>query len=568
LLYWAVTAQYGDGVFSDEVITKPILEFCYDWAAKKFLELMRSTVDPQFLYFLFSNHEDSIHIYYQTAEPDFDKEDISISLLSLNRRILKLALEQVCDIEYGPDLGLNSSKLNHFISLLEDLLYVGDRLYAYSEYMAEQRMMENPTQIIVGEGDVLIQRQHHYDHIYHVTEKFNNEGYEKGIVDNMLVKELRQQLLICFGIDYDKAGGQIFVIKKHHSSHLYQTIQRDVLIENLIRSGVSEEHANNFYGGLTISRENKLEIKASVYQSGSFYRYMFRPILIVSINGEMRALIGEEKWQESIFVMATNGFQWQHGPEEWKQNDCFKKFLERKHDEHDKLLEDQAQAIFEKKDFYFDRKVMKLLGENGLVVDINDQPGEIDFIFFDHDCKKILVTDCKYHRARYEMVGFSNDYVQFTRHYEKKMKRKIQFIKNKLELLKTHMVKQKGLPIDFDIKAYSVEGLFIVNTPTFYIFNGIFPTITIGHLEEFIEYCYKFGDLVLKYPTHNKIIKHPWFTVQEEQDAFRLHKSVTADLLVANTSIFGKQRNQLSNIGGRWISFYFCRQNIKIYSCF
>lgn len=516
MLYWAMVAKFGEGIFIEEIITRPILEFGLDWAANKFLEVMRSSKDPQFLYYLLANHEESIKLYYQVAESHFPNEGISESLLSLNRRILKLALEQAVDIDYGANNGISYSKMNHFKSLLEDLLYLGDRLFAFSEYMAEQRMMENPTRIIISDGDVLLQRQHHYEHIYPVMEKMNKEAYEKGIVDNQAVKGLREQLKICFGIDYDFAGAQIFLIKKHHSPKfpLVQTIQYHVLIENLVKNGISKENAAVFYDGLTITRENKLPIKDSVYQSGSFYRYFFRPILMVSINGETRALVGDEKWEESILVMATNGFQWQLASEEWKKNECFNKYLQRKHDEHDKLLENEVQKILEKNGFYFDRNIDKLYGKKGRVVNIEDNPGEIDFIFLDNNCKKIMVTDCKYHRARYEMTGFSRDYAHFKKDYEKKMKRKVKFIKDNIALLKSHFVIQKGMPESFDINEYEVQGFFIINTPTFYIYNGLYPTITIGHLEELMEECYFFGDHVLNFATHTKIIKHPWFTIQ------------------------------------------------------
>ncbi|MFA6245311.1 MAG: hypothetical protein WC615_00130 [Mucilaginibacter sp.] len=516
MLYWSMVAEYGEGTFTEERLTRPMLEFGLNWAADKFLEVMGSTTDPQFLFYLLANHEESIKLYYQVAEPHFVKEGITENLLSLNRRILKLALEQAVDINYGPDNGASYAKMNHFRALLEDLLYLGDRLFAFSEYMAEQRMMENPTKIVIGDGDVLLQRQHHYEHIYHITEKMNKEAYEKGIIDKNAVKGLRAQLMSCFGIDYDFAGGQIFLMKQHLSPKfpLVQTIQYGMLIENLVQKGISRDNATTFYDGLTITRDNKLPIKDSVYQSGSFYRYFFRPILLVNINGETQALVGEQKWEESIVVMATNGFQWQLASEEWKKNECFNTYLKRKHDEHDKLLENEVQKILEKNGFYFDRNIEKLYGKKGRVVDIVDIPGEIDFIFLDSKCKKIMVTDCKYHRARYEMAGFSRDYAHFKKYYEKKMKGKVKYIKDNITLLKSHFMLHKGMPGSVDLSEYEVVGFFIINTPTFYIYNGLYPTITIGHLEEFMEECYFFGDHVLKYPTHTKIIKHPWFTVQ------------------------------------------------------
>ncbi|MES2376664.1 MAG: hypothetical protein V4553_08800 [Bacteroidota bacterium] len=515
-LYGLVTGKYGTGTFNEQHQTAEILNFCYDWTADKFIQIIVANQDTRFLYYLFENHESSIHLYYRTAEKNFDKEKINENTLSLNRRILKLALEQTCDIDYVTNKEpLTRQIATSFVLIVEDLLYLGERLFAYSEHLAEQRMMENPIEIVVSPSEVKVQRNYHYDQVYRIMEKFFQEGFKEGLVDSQVIKELRAQLEICMGINYDFAGGQIFQMKRHHAPDypLYQTIQPEALIQNLIHNGVDEQSARNFYEGLTISRHNKLTIKNSVYLSGSFHRYMFRPILILNKDGEERAWVGDEKWQESILVMATNGFQWQLAPEEWKLNDCFLNYLSSKHDEHDKILEKEVIKILDKRKVCYDYHIEKLINSKGVTIDIIANPGEIDFIIVDSTVKKILVTDCKYHRARYEMTGFSNDFSHFKK-YEKQMKRKLRYVADNLSLIQEHFQRLCKLT-DLDLSAYKIDGLFIVNTPTFYIFNGMVKTITIGHLEEFMEDGYEFGDITLKDKDNNsKTIKHPYFTIQ------------------------------------------------------
>lgn len=509
--------KFGEGTFDQEPLTHEILKFSYEWAAETFLEQMHGQKDVRFMYYLFKIHEDSIKLYYhsQTDPAALEKKDVHISTLSVNRRILKLAMEQTCDIDYAGEVNDDPSVLPGFLMRVEDLLFVGERLFALAEYMAEQRMMEDPMAIVIEKNAYTIQRKYHYDAIYGNMEKLFQEGFSNGLVDKDSVKELREELQKCMGINYDFAGGQIKEIKKHFSpaAPAMQTVQYEALLINLQHNGVSVENSENFYAGLALSRANKLPIQKSVYLSHSFKRYFFRPILMVNINGEERALVGDEKWKESILVMATNGFQWQHAPEEWKRNEAFKKYLDRKSEEHDKILEDKVKEILTARGIPFIHHVVQLSPLKGSATRVDKEPGEIDFIIVDSNCKKILVTDCKYHRARYEMVGFSTDFKNFRDEYEPKIIKKVKFIKDHLPLLQEHF--EREAMIGFDLMGFDVDALFIVNTPTFYILNGTIKTVTITHLGKLIDNCYTVPDVIANFEDGSKkSIKHPYYTIQ------------------------------------------------------
>lgn len=515
-----VKEKFGIGTFNDQAKTNEILRFAYDWTADRFLQIMHEETDQRFFYYLFKIHEDSIELYYKTlkSKEDVQINGVEINTLSLNRRILKLALEQSCDINYVGNLTPDPAIMPGFISRLEDLMYLGDRLYGYAEFMAEQRMMEDPIEIIISDNEVTIQRKYHYDQVYTTMQKFFMEGFSKGFIDEEVIKELRGVLKNCMGIDYDFTGNLIKQIKEHFSPNSpdMQTLQHHVLAENLINSGVDKAEANRFFDGLTLRKENKLNIKDSVYKSNSMSRYMFRPLLVVNINGDERTLIGKEKWKESIVVMATNGFQWQQAPEEWKQNPCFNKYLDKKSNEHDYLLEKEVMKVLDKKKLPYIHHVVSLKPSNGKAVKVDNVPGEMDFIVLDPAAKKVMVTDCKYHRARYEMVGFSHDYKNFKQEYEKKIEKKVKFIKENLKLVQEHF-ESEGKINDLNITSFDVEALFIINTPTFYMFNGTFNAITVSHLEEFIIGGYRFPEMVIASQDASqpeKKINHPYFTAQ------------------------------------------------------
>lgn len=134
-------------------------------------------------------------------------------------------------------------------------------------------------------------------------------------------------------------------------------------------------------------------------------------------------------------------------------------------------------------------------------------------ILIDPNCKKILVTDCKHHRARYEMVGFSTDFKNFRDEYEPKIIKKVKFIKNHLPLLQEHF--QRDAKIGFDLTVFDVDALFIVNTSTFYILNGTIKTVTITHLVELIENYYAVPDVIANFEDGSKkSIKHAYYTIQ------------------------------------------------------
>lgn len=521
----AVHSEFGTAVYKEKNKVTEILKFAYDWAANKFIETVHAHKSVKFVYYLLANHESSIRLYLRGLSEDLLKsEGIDENLLALNRRILKLALEQTCDVDYSFNDGLPNplplSVVRDYSEAVEDLLYLGDRLFAFSEHLAEQRMMEEGIEIDLSQEELIIQRQHHYDAIYPMMDNLFKEGFRTGIMNDNIVKELRGQIKKCMGIDYDFAGQQMFEIKAHHNPKepAFQTIQPHILVENLVQVlKVDEQEAKRFYDGLTLSRGNKLAIKDSIYFSGSMRRHMFRPILILNVDGEPRALVGESKWRESLTVMATNGFQWQQAPEEWKLNPCFNAYLDLKSNEHDRLLEDEAMVILDRKKLYYEHHVTKLDPLKGPSVSVDHKDcGEMDFIIIDLAAKKIMVTDSKYHRAKYEMVGFSGDFTNFRKEYEPKMDKKIKYIRANIQLVKENFQKHHGLP-DIDLSEYTVEGLFIINTPTFYALNGKYPAVTINLLEEFIslEYVYPTAE-VKNYPQkgETKIISHPYFTIQ------------------------------------------------------
>jgi hypothetical protein len=503
-----VSTLFQAGTFQDALTVKKIVETYYDWCADTFQKIIQANNDMLFVNYLFAYHESSILLWLRTLAKENlqGKFGINEEDLSLNRRIFKLALEQACEINYTNSSSPSIEIIQQYDIVIEDLLYIGEELYHAAQFLAELRIFPGSLQASIEvEGLLYISRKGELDPVFDAVFCKMKDDFEKGIMDTEGVKQLKGEVKKCFGIDYDFAAHQIVLIKKHHNSKNweFQTIEPGILVQNLINTGVSQQNAEKFYNGLTLNKENKLSLKDSVYKVNSMERHFFRPILEISQNGKRRQLIGIQKWGESITVLATNNFQWNKAPAEWKQNICFQQYLERKSAEHDSMLEDEVEKILHENEIFFFRNITSFNdGKNSVSINIASV-GEIDFIWLDTKYNKIVVADCKYNRARYDMIAFSSDYTNFKDSYETKIANKVKWVDENRDVVYSHFERQfTGLNIT--IEQYEVEKLFIINTPTFYMYMNRVNTVCFFNLEEFILKGYMHPDIILRLKNGNK----------------------------------------------------------------
>jgi hypothetical protein len=503
-----IEMTFGPGRFTDDAIVRKILEEYYDYCSKLFVNIIAGIDDWLFVTYLFSFHEASVLLWQRSLANENLQEKFGISEedLSLNRRIFKLALEQTCDNNYTKNNRATPEQLQEYDETIEDLLYIGSQMYQAAQFLAEMRMIQGYIEVsIEGGGLVKITRQSHIETIFQSLFSKMKQDFEKGIVDKDGVKELIGEIKNCFGIDYNFAAGQIAHIKKSHSASTWklQTIEPGILEQNLVTNGASKVDAENFYTGLILSEKNKLAVKDAVYKVNSMERYLFRPILEISQNGKKRHLIGVEKWSESIVILATNNFQWNKAPEEWRRNKCFQSYLEKKSNEHDALLENEVEEILNQNHIPFFRNI-KSFGNGKEAKSINVAGvGEIDFIWLDTRRKRIVVADCKYNRARYDAMSFSADFTNFKDSYEKKISGKSKWVNENRDLVYNHFLRHNpGLSIDID--QYTIEELFIINTPTLYMYLNRVNTVCFFNLEEFILNNYTHPSITVSFKIGNR----------------------------------------------------------------
>jgi len=139
------------------------------------------------------------------------------------------------------------------------------------------------------------------------------------------------------------------------------------------------------------------------------------------------------------------------------------------------MLIDAVETNIKPLGLIYQPSVKNLVTNAGIVNIENDQCGEIDFIIINEASKKIFIIECKHLLGRYDMANFNMDFNKFTKgddSFNNKIEKKVSWIKNNIHLIEEHFRNQKLLSNSID--NFTVEGLFIINTPTFYMYFSHF----------------------------------------------------------------------------------------------
>lgn len=178
------------------------------------------------------------------------------------------------------------------------------------------------------------------------------------------------------------------------------------------------------------------------------------------------------------------------------------------------------EKILQNQKLLYDRNVKSLKSSKGSVnIDVKGV-GEVDFIIVAEEVKKIYISDCKHLLGRYDLVDQKNDYNVFAvgtkknKSYNETMSNKLVWFNKMKDLVQEHFRIKYNNP-NFCLDGYSFEGIFIVNTPTFYMYNAEYRIYTITQIEKVV--IGKFTDptfvFVIEEDGYQKrlCIKYPYF---------------------------------------------------------
>jgi len=467
---------FGHKSYSDHESARKALTFSYDYFCDKFHNLCNHENSLLFYQFILSQHEQTTEIAHFSEYADFP-DGCDMNYISIYRRVLKWILEQACDISLHTSEKPDDKFVTRAKSLLDELLYLGDTLFTCASVYAEQDMIEDVAEIIFDSNKKFaIQHKHHYDEIINLIQDSYAGVSVKTVADEDGINDLKRALDDCFGLKYDNLSSLIAEIHNTNKDKGGQYCgfgweSLPLSAESVFKLPVDQ--ARVFYRGLTLDKTNKLDLQELVIRPHTMFRYMYRPILIWNINGEDFAYIGKNGFTESIIQLATNCIPWGKAPLEWVSNKCFLDYVNSKRDSHDKWLDDLVEKKLKDESIKYFRNITSIDSEEGSLSLIVPNVGEIDFLIIEHETKTIYVADCKHLQGRYDMISQKSDYTHFIKPngYNDKIKNKVDFISSHLAEVNYHNKTKYGTE-EPDISEYKTEGIFIINQPTFYMYNS------------------------------------------------------------------------------------------------
>ena len=239
---------------------------------------------------------------------------------------------------------------------------------------------------------------------------------------------------------------------------------------------------NNFFPAYVLDKINKMSLHDLVCKPYNLNRFIYRPIAIWKIDGKEFGVLGGNSWAESFIQLTTNSIPWGKAPKEWIANSCFKDYVHRKEDEHDKWLDDAVEQKITSIGLMYDRNVKNIKSNNAVHSIEVAGLGEIDFIIVSESLKKIFISDSKHLLGRYDIVNQKNDYNAFavgskkTKPYNETLANKLAWFRANSKILEEHFkLKYKQSELSFD--DFTFEGIFVVNSPTFYMYGYFAETV-------------------------------------------------------------------------------------------
>ncbi|AXT59279.1 hypothetical protein D1816_02580 [Aquimarina sp. AD10] len=488
-----ILSKFGKPSYDAEKITE-ILNFSLEYFIDNFQKICLNETSVRFYQQILRFHEQATEVVYKFSNESIS-EEIDFKYIAIYRRVLKFILEMGCDVSMHNNEKMDGAFKKRFEEKLNDLLYLGDMIFTCVSFYSEQTMIEDVADISFDKDNLFVfSRRHHYNFIFeHMSKEFGPQ-LSKAVVDDTDLaglSDLKKALENCFNIKYGNVGHLIASIHEMNKSKGGDVVGVgwETLPINLTQAyGVEKQVAEQFFRGLTLDRNNKMPLLDLACKPYKLNRYIYKPIIIWNIDGNDYALFGKNAWAETFIQLASNAIPWGKAPETWLKNKCFKKYVHRKEDDHDKWLDDAVEKKMSENDIYYDRNVKVISHNSGKTsIDVKDL-GEIDFIIASKETQKLYIADCKHLLGRYDIANQRNDYNAFTggkKPYNETLKRKVKWFNDNLSLVNQHLqIKYKNPKID--ISGYSVEGIFIINTPTFYMYNSVYRIYDINQIENVV----------------------------------------------------------------------------------
>lgn len=499
----------------DPEVVQKILKNSFNFFCEKLENLIQHEKRFSFYLFCHNLHEDSIEIFLKQSQGY--SLDINEEKFAGARRILKIVLEQSTKykLKGSPNFFYEmQGNLGKYITYLEEIIYVGEWALISSEFLARSQLF--PKSIGIGcneekeEISFLIYQPYPIFFSY-IFKDLPNHDSEVALTD--CIDDFKELIKESYSIEYDDLCYFIAELLQMPSNRLGVTIFPEIIKNIKEHTSVDNEFLNSFYAGLQVSKDNALSIQQSFYKNQDQNRYIFRPILEYIIDDKVYHLVGSKKWPESLSLLTTNCFPFGLFPEEWKINKALKKFIEEVDNSHDKVLQNPIIEKLKSKGYPFEVDIEKFRTFKKQFINIGSSVGDIDILFLDIENSKIYICECKHNRSRFDYNNWKRDYKNFSDKYEKQLKRKIEWAEKSKKVIQNHFKLREENPIILDLSKYDIEGIFIINAPTIYMYNSKYKCYTIHDFGLLLKNEPVYEDFTIYAKDRDKtyLIEHPYF---------------------------------------------------------
>lgn len=487
---------------------------------KFIINLFESTIEEKlsasFFMFVHLNYENLSNLHWDQLN-GFNPEPYGVnkSNLAIHGRVYGIIIEQFVKYKlYHVDsIDTEIHKYEkEYIKHLELLLYLGICIYNGKEFVAHNNLFPGCMELIILDNLLNIRFDSYYKLIsnYAHSDSAKHLPYHNliGIIDGLI------EVLNCeFQIDFYSA---IMAICQTGFGTDFDYFSLDESLEQ-IATGIGS-HVRDlkiFYSGLTLSKKNVLTTEDTVLRSQKNERFLYRPILSLIINEKKVYKTSQATVFESVRAMSVSAFGYGYYPKEWRVSKKVSKYFGELMNSNDLILQDKICEIIKENKRCFDYSINSLITDNkscNLNI-VKNEPGEIDIIYLDimRNEVKIYLCECKNNRYRDDLHNWTRDYSNFINKYEDQLTRKITWAKSNKQNILIHFEKKYNIK-DKSLRNIptKVIGLFLLNSATIYMYDGIYTVFTIKSFEEFIKGKFERQYFIIKNGNEKKV-EYPYF---------------------------------------------------------
>lgn len=399
--------------------------------------------------------------------------------LSIHKRVLQYIIEFGCDTKITRSTSIPEKKI---LQLFTDLFEIGNCMFLMASLKAEAIMSDSTFIATIKDDRLLLERPANFEKkLIDIKNNYDDDIINSILPDNYY-NEFKNAIINSFDINidllYDFLQSNINPATKIGTLH---PLQFDCFMSAL--ANLNEEYSKTFLNGLILNQSNKTSIEDLVFKPFTLNRFMYRPFILWDIDGIKLLNFSMNSVKDSFNQLSKNIIPFGDAPIEWQSNSGFKKFVETKEHLHEKWLISAVTEKLENLKLFYDKNVKKLIPNK---IHLNN---ELDIIVISTSLKTVYVCECKYFKGRFDTPNQLNDFNNLTIKYFEKLETKIKIVKDKIKGIEEHF-KTKNTRFNYCIKSFSIVGLFILNTPTFYQYlETPFKIISLSEVDNFFSDC-------------------------------------------------------------------------------